>query len=145
MKIEIIKQFSVFMPNRPGALSGLARLFAEKGINLLGIASDVRDDSGMIRIAVEAKAEVSAILSQAGFASVETRLLSIELSNKSGELYRITKILAEGKINITTVYGTAIGGHSCRILIAAEHTEKAKNLLERLCEAEPLAANNHIE
>ena len=32
MKVEIIKQFSVFMPNRPGALSGLVRLFSDKGI-----------------------------------------------------------------------------------------------------------------
>ena len=52
MKVELIKQFSIFLPNRPGSLARLARLFAEKKVNMLGIASEVRDDSGMVRIAV---------------------------------------------------------------------------------------------
>ena len=50
------------MPNKPGALTRLAALFAEKGINILGIASEVRDDSGLVRIALENDAAVSAIL-----------------------------------------------------------------------------------
>lgn len=132
MKVEILKQLSVFMPNKPGALSSLARLFSEKGINVLGIASEVRDDSGLVRIAVDPKADVSGILSQAGFPSVETTLLSVEASDKPGELYRLTKILADNKINITTVYGTSHNAQTCRILIAAENSQKAKTLLEAL-------------
>ncbi len=123
------------MPNRPGALSRLAGLFSEKGINIVGIASEVRDDSGLVRIAVDAKADVSAILSQAGFASVESSLLSVELPDRPGEIYRLAKALADGKINITTVYGTSLGSPSSRILIAAENTEKARALLESLSEA----------
>lgn len=132
MKVEVLKQFSVFMPNKPGALAGLAKLFAEQGINILGIASEVRDDSGMVRIAVEGSADVSAILSQAGFASVETSLLSVEVLDKPGALHRVTKALADGKINITTVYGTAVGGQTSRILIAVENTAKARSLLEKV-------------
>jgi len=135
VRVEVLKQFSVFMPNRPGALSRLAGLFSEKGINIVGIASEVRDDSGLVRIAVDAKADVSAILSQAGFASVESSLLSVELPDRPGEIYRLAKALADGKINITTVYGTSLGSPSSRILIAAENTEKARALLESLSEA----------
>lgn len=120
------------MPNKPGALAGLARLFAEKGINLLGIASEVRDDSGLVRLAVEGDGDVSGILSKAGFASVETSLISVEVSDKPGELYRATKALADAKFNITTVYGTSLGGGSARILIAMQNADKAKEVLDRL-------------
>lgn len=120
------------MPNKPGALAALAKLFAENGINLLGIASEVRDDSGLVRLAVEGDADVSGILTKAGFASVETNLLSIEVDDKPGELYRATKALAEGKFNITTVYGTSLGHHAARILVAVQNAEKAKELLDRL-------------
>ena len=131
MKVTPLKQFSVFMPNRPGALSRLAQLFSEKGVNMLGIASEVRDDSGMVRIAVDAKSDVSSILSQNGFASVETSVLSVEVENKAGELFKLTRILADAKLNITTVYGTSAEGPYCRLLVAVENVPKALALLEK--------------
>jgi len=133
MRVHKIKQFSVFMPNKPGALTRLAALFSEKGINILGIASEVRDDSGLVRIALENDTDVSAILSQAGFSSVETHILSVEVDDKPGELLRVAAALAEGKINITTVYGTSVeGAKTSRILIAAQNADKALTILENL-------------
>lgn len=135
MKVSLLKQFSVFMPNTPGALSGLAKLLAQKGINLIGIASEVRDDSGLVRLAVAGDADISAILSQGGFSSVETSLLSLELDDKPGELLRLTEVLAQAKINITTVYGTSVDGKSCRILVAVQNVPKALALLEKTAAA----------
>lgn len=138
MRVHKIKQFSVFMPNKPGALTRLAALFAEKGINILGIASEVRDDSGLVRIALENDAEVSSILSSAGFSSVETHILSVEVEDKPGELLRVTAALAEGKVNITTVYGTSVeGAKTSRILIAAQNTDRALAILEALASGAP--------
>ena len=130
MKVQIIKQFSVFMPNKPGALSRLTKLIADKDINMLGIASEVRDDSGMVRIAVDGDMDISGILSGSGFASVETSILSIEMEDKPGELFRATRALAEGRINITTVYGTSLSGNTCRLLVAVENVVKAKSVLD---------------
>lgn len=133
MRVHKIKQFSVFMPNKPGALTRLAALFSEKGINILGIASEVRDDSGLVRIALENDAEASSILSAAGFSSVETHILSVEVDDKPGELLRVAAALADGKINITTVYGTSVeGAKTSRILIAAQNTDRALEILEKL-------------
>ena len=133
MKVEKIKQFSIFMPNKPGVLSRLAALFADKQINILGIASEVRDDSGLVRIALAQDSDVSAILSQAGFSSVETGVISVEVDDRPGQLLRVTAALAEGKINITTVYGTSVSGaRTARILINAQNTDKALAILEAL-------------
>lgn len=147
MKVQVIKQYSVFMPNKPGALSRLATLIAQEKINILGIASEVRDDSGMVRFAVAEEApnrkpdefsripeaprmNVSDILSKGGFSSVESSLISVEVTDKPGELARLTKELGEGNVNITTVYGTSLAGRYSRILFAVENTEKARALLE---------------
>ncbi len=137
MKVDILKQFSIFMPNRPGALSGLLRLLTEKEVNILGVASEVRDDSGVVRLAVSPDAEVSAILSSGGFSSVETNVLAVEVNNKPGGFSRIAKALADGKINITTVYGSSAAGAAgagevSRIFIAVENVPKARALLESL-------------
>lgn len=132
MKVEVLKQLSIFLPNRPGSLARLAKLFSDKGVNMVGIASEVRDDSGMVRIAVAGDSDVSGILTAAGFASVETTLISVQVDDKPGELFRVAQALADGKVNITTVYGTSVGGHTSRILINAENAEKARAALEKL-------------
>ncbi|OGS42000.1 MAG: hypothetical protein A2506_13300, partial [Elusimicrobia bacterium RIFOXYD12_FULL_66_9] len=111
----------------------LASLFAEKQINILGIASEVRDDSGLVRIALPQDADVSSVLSQAGFSSVETSVISVEVDDQPGQLLRVTAALADGKINITTVYGTSVSGaKTARILINAQNTDKALMILESL-------------
>ncbi len=136
MKVEKLKQFSIFMPNRPGALARLAELFSSQKINILGIASEVRDDSGLVRIALPMDADVSAVLSKAGFSSVETFILSVEVDDNPGELFFITDALAQAKINITTVYGTAVAGaKSARILVAVQNADKALEVLQALAQA----------
>jgi hypothetical protein len=133
VKVEKIKQFSVFMPNKPGALSRLASLFAEKKINVLGIASEVSAESGLVRIALANDADASAILSKAGFSSVETHILSVEVDDQPGEMLKVTEALAAGKINITTVYGTSVpGANTSRLLIAVQNTDKALTIIEDL-------------
>ncbi|MBI3549670.1 MAG: ACT domain-containing protein [Elusimicrobia bacterium] len=132
MNPRLITQYSVFMANKPGSLARLARLFYERGVNIVGIASEVRDDTGMVRIALDTQDVCSDILSKAGFASVETRLLSVELEDKPGQLHRIAQILGDGGVNITTVYGTAlVGQNTGRLLFAVDDANRALDILKR--------------
>ena len=126
VKISVI---GVGMRSHAGVAKTMFTALADKGVNILGIASEVRDDSGLVRLAVGPQADVSHILSKAGFASVETTLLSVEVDDRPGALARITKILADGKVNITTVYGTATLGHAARILISVQDSERGLKLL----------------
>jgi hypothetical protein len=136
VRVEKLKQFSIFMPNRPGALARLAELFSTEKINILGIASEVRDDSGLVRIALPLGSDVSSVLSKAGFSSVETSILSVEVDDNPGELFRIAGALSDAKMNITTVYGTAVdGAKTARILVAAQNTDKALEVLQALAQA----------
>ncbi|MBI5596747.1 MAG: ACT domain-containing protein [Elusimicrobia bacterium] len=130
MKVTVITQYSIFLPNKPGALARLAGLFSQAGVNMVGIASEVRDDSGLVRVALEGEGDHSAVLSRAGFASVENKLLSVEVSDKPGQLAVITSKLAAAGVNITTVYGTAFGHQVSRILIAVDKVEPALKALE---------------
>lgn len=128
--VKIIRQYTVFLPNVPGALSKFVELFANEGINIIGIASEIRDDSGVVRVAVEADRKVSHILTGAGFTTIETSMLSIELPDKPGELLHLTKVMGENNINITTVYGTSFGGSSGRLLMNVSDADKALEVLK---------------
>ncbi|MDD2805288.1 MAG: ACT domain-containing protein [Elusimicrobiales bacterium] len=130
MSVKLIRQYTVFLPNVPGALSKFVELFANEGVNIIGIASEIRDDSGVVRVAVDADRKVSHILTGAGFTTIETQMISVELQDKPGQLMRMTKLLGEHNINITTVYGTADTGHTGRLLMNASDVDKALEILK---------------
>lgn len=130
MSIKLVKQYTVFLPNVPGALSKFVELFANEGINILGLASEIRDDSGVVRVAIDADRKVSHLLTGAGFTTIETKMISVALPDKPGQLLRITKLLGEHNVNITTVYGTSDSGASGRLLMNASDVEKAMQVLQ---------------
>jgi hypothetical protein len=130
MQVKLVRQYTVFLPNVPGALSKFVELFANEGVNIIGIASEIRDDSGIVRIAVDADRKVSHLLTGAGFTTIETSMISLELPDKPGQLLELTKALSERNINITTVYGTSVGGANARLLMNASDAEKALEVLK---------------
>ena len=130
MSMKAVKQYTVFLPNIPGALSKFVELFAKEGVNIIGIASEIRDDSGIVRVAVDVDRKVSHFLTTAGFTTIETSMLSLELPDTPGQLLRLTKLLGENNINITTVYGTSVGGVSARLLLNVSDSDKALEVLK---------------
>ncbi|MBI5743501.1 MAG: ACT domain-containing protein [Elusimicrobia bacterium] len=130
MSVKIVRQYTVFLPNIPGALAKFVELFANAGVNIVGIASEIRDDSGVVRVAVDADRKVSHLLTGAGFTTIETTMLSLELADKPGQLMRLTRLLGEGNINITTVYGTSDSGDNGRLLMNVSDPEKALEILK---------------
>jgi hypothetical protein len=136
MIIQLIRQYTVFMPNIPGALSHFIKLFADRGINIVGIASEVRDDSGVVRVTIDSKERIGYILTQTGFTSIETLVLSLESTDEPGFLYKVSKILGDAGINITTVYGTATTGESVksRLMLTVSDPQKAEQMLKEAFE-----------
>ncbi|MCX7905745.1 MAG: ACT domain-containing protein [Elusimicrobiales bacterium] len=131
--IKMVKQYTVFLPNKPGALHSFIELFAKEGVNIIGISSEIHDESGIIKIAVDSDRKLSYILTREGFTTLETTMISIILPDKPGELIKLTKLLAEHSINITTIYGTAAGTPS-RILLNVSDLEKTLSLLKEFYE-----------
>ncbi len=132
MNIKIARQYTAFLPNIPGALNKFIELFTKESINIIGIASEIKDDSGIVKIAVEVDKKISYILTNAGFTTVETPMLAIDLTDKPGELLQLTKVLAEHNINITTVYGSTLGMNKpSRILLNVSDATKALDILKK--------------
>lgn len=127
--VKIVKQYTVFLPNKPGALHSFVELFSKEGINIIGISSEIHDESGIVRIAVDSDKKLSYILTRAGFTTLETTMISVILPDQPGELEKLTKLLAENNINITNIYGTCAGTPS-RILINVSDIDKALALLK---------------
>jgi hypothetical protein len=131
MDIETVNQFSVFIPRKTGALSKFMKILMDNNINIIGIASDIGHELGVIRIAVEHRPRLSHILTQEGFTSVEVPMISLALPDKKGQLYKLTRFLARNGVSVNTIYGTAFGGKQSRLLFTVDNMEKARKALKK--------------
>ena len=130
MAIKVIKQYSVFLMNEPGALKKFAELFVQEKVNIIAISQDVRYDAAVVRIAVKYNEEISHALTKAGFTSVKTDAICLETEDREGIARDIGDALFKQRINITTIYGAATEKGMSRWIVVVSDITKALNALE---------------
>lgn len=130
MAISVIKQYSVFLINEPGALKNFAELFVRDNVNIIAISQDVRYDAAVVRIAVKYEEEISHALTKAGFTSVKTDAICLDVKDRTGLARDIGAVLFKQGINITTIYGAAMEDGMSRWIIVVNDITKALNALE---------------
>lgn len=99
------KQVTVFVDNRPGRIERIAEIFKDEQINIRTMTIQDTGESGIIKILVDKPEAAHLALADRGFASALKDVLAIVLEDKPGELFRLTKFLAENGINIADAYG----------------------------------------
>ena len=130
MAISIVKQYSVFLVNEPGALKNFTELFVRENVDIIAMAQDVRYDAAVVRLAVLHDKGISHVLTKAGFTSVKTDAICLDMPNRVGILRDIGTVLSNHGINITTFYGTADTAGITRWIIVVNDITKALNALE---------------
>ena len=129
MAINIVKQYSVFLVNEPGELTKFANLFIQEKIDIIAMSQDVRYDAAVVRLAIRHEDEISHALTKAGFTSVKTDAICLDLPNRVGLIHDLGEVLASNSINITTIYGTSIGENTRWVLVVND-IPQALNVLE---------------
>ncbi|ACC98659.1 Acetolactate synthase small subunit [Elusimicrobium minutum Pei191] len=131
MPITLVKQYSIFLVNQPGALRDFSELFQRENVDIIAICQDLRYDAAVVRIAIDTQDEsISHSLTKAGFTSVKSDAICVETKNSKGLLQKIGKILGDEHINITNVYGSdSPSGHS-KLIVVVNNICKAMRTLE---------------
>ncbi len=130
MAISVVKQYSVFLVNEPGALKKFADLFVQERVNLIAISQDVRFDAAVLRVAINYNAEISHALTKAGFTSVKTDAICIDAVDRVGLARDIGDVLHKKNINITTIYGASGTDGRTRFIVVVSHITEALSALE---------------
>ena len=134
--IKLVRQYSVFLPNTPGAIHKFLARFAAEKINIIGIASELTDDAGIVRITVDSDKTISHVLTGGGFTTIETRVILMELMDRPVMMLRLSALLSENGINITTIYGTTYTGSVGHLLLNVTDADRALELLKDAFAAE---------
>lgn len=129
--MPIATQFSLMLENRPGVLAETCSELAAKAVNIEAImASDVRG-WGTVRLVVNHLETARKVLGGMGIKFAEEEVLAVHLSDRPGALGRITRKLAEHKINIDYAYGSIEkGSPKALIVLAVSDIARAAKLLK---------------
>lgn len=106
-----IKQLSVFMENKPGALYGMTSVLAQHGVDMRALSLAETKDFGIARIIVDKLYDATTALKDAGYVHTITPVLGVAIPDVPGGLNRVLQVLTDGKINVEYMYAF-LGGKS---------------------------------
>jgi hypothetical protein len=114
----------IVLPNRPGTTVGACEALGNKGINIEGVAGDLRpgDTWGYIHLLVEDAPAARVVLEEAGFdVSGEHEVDIFEIENRPGALAELIRKYSDMGENIEVLY---MAGGS-RVVVGTESMRRA--------------------
>ena len=123
----LIKQLSIFLENRAGRAKDVVEHLANNDINILAFTMADRAEFGVLRLIVSDTDKATKILSEAGFVTVATDVVSIPCSNATGSLAKLMKLFADNNISIEYMYAV-YDDNQARLILRTADMEKCLSL-----------------
>ena len=99
-----VTQFSVFLPNKVGALLHVVRLLNEHHVDVLAVNVQDSADTAIVRIVVSDPESVQTLFLESGVAFSVCELVVVELREGANELGRLLAALLAAECNIFGSY-----------------------------------------
>ena len=128
-----LKQLSVFVDNKPGALYAPCSALAEAGVNLSSIFLADTKDFGILRVITKDNEKALNVLRNNNFAVKLTDVLAIEIEDVPGALSKILKTVENKGLDVLYMYA-AVGTSGKPVMIF--RFDDADNALEKLRDAD---------
>ena len=126
------KQLSVFLENKPGALSEPCRLLAKAGINIQTFSLADTREFGILRLVVEDSDKARRLLQRNGFAVKVTKVVVVEVPDRPGGLAAILDALEGTGINVKYGYGfTVHPGNKGVLVFSFDESDRAVGILKQ--------------
>jgi hypothetical protein len=136
MITNLRRQLSVAIENEPGRLGQIGRVLSARGIHIDGFSVIDNVEQGMVRLMTSDPAAARELLRAAGLPVVEAEVLSVEMTDRVGNLALVGETLAAAGINIEYAYAsTAQIGEPARLIVKTTHPQKAREVLSQISES----------
>ena len=99
-----IKQISVFLENKPGALYAMTGVLAQNKIDMRAFSLAETSDFGIARIIVDDVYKTTTVLKDAGYVHNITPVLGVAIPDVPGGLNKVLQALTDAKVNVEYMY-----------------------------------------
>ena len=99
-----LKQLSVFVENKPGALYALTAVLAQGQIDMRALSLAETKDFGIVRLIVNDLYKTTTLLKDAGYVHSLTPVVGVAIPDVPGGLNRVLQVLTDAKVNVEYMY-----------------------------------------
>jgi hypothetical protein len=129
-----VQQVSVFLDNKPGALSELIDYLDRFKIKIFALSISDAGEFGLIRMITEDAGRATEILEDANFNLAKSKKnteVTIILTTEKDKISRIAKIVGDNDLNIEYAYSSAVHiDGKFALVLRVDDLEKAERILE---------------
>jgi len=124
------KQISLFLENKTGRISEVAKTLGRNGINMKAFAMTETPDFGIMRIVVAETEQAAMVLNEANFAVSLTDVVCIECADRPGSLGEVLGQLADAGIGIKYMYAFS-EGNVAKFVLKPDDVAKCEEVLSK--------------
>ena len=121
-----MKEFKVFVADKPGELARVTEALANAAVNIRAIASESKHESTYLRVVTSDVQTTEKALSNSGLKYELSDILSLELIDHPGELAKVARRLARAGINVHSIYILGSKNGRTEIALVVDNIERAK-------------------
>ncbi len=130
-KAKKVKQLQFMMPDRAGLLSEIMTALASAKVNVGALCAYGMQGEATFMLTADSNAKAKKALARLGAEIKENDVVSVEMSNKPGELQKVAKKIGDAGINIMYMYGTTTAGRSATCIFATSDDANAIKLINK--------------
>ena len=120
------KEVFLTVANEMGTLAKVAKVVAERGINVLAMTCWVDVDAGYAHLVTDDTLRTVEALQKAGYDAQEQEVILIEARHKPGILLHIASTLADNKLDVEYLYASAtVDQDVCLVVLRASNNDRA--------------------
>ena len=124
----LTKQLSIFLENKRGRFTEVAKLMGEEGINMTAFTVSENSDFGILRLIVSETDRAIKVLREHKYAVTEADVICLHCPNKPGALGRVMNIITNEGIFIEYMYAFS-EGESANVIIRPDNLDKCVEVL----------------
>ncbi len=125
-----IRQFTVFLENRPGQLLEVVRRFEGSKVRIVALSIVDAAECAFVRFVLSHPEQGREILERAGLALIESDLIGVELSSEPQPIVRVCMALLQAEVNIIQTYALLVRPHDRpAVALMVDNTDMGLDIL----------------
>ncbi|MBQ8567468.1 MAG: ACT domain-containing protein [Clostridia bacterium] len=126
-----IKQITVFVENKQGALVSITDTLAENNVNIRALSIAETEDFGILRLIVNDEETAKKTLTENGYLIKVTNVVGVKIGDAPGKLTEALRVLDNAGINMEYLYAfMARTEKHAYVVLRVEDDEIAESALE---------------
>jgi hypothetical protein len=127
-----IKQISLFLENKPGALSRPIKALAKAKLNIVTLSLADTQQFGILRLILKDWEKAKTLLEKEGFVVKVTEMITLEVADEPGRLSEILAVAEKAKVNLEYMYGFTLARENKGLLaFRFDDPDKAVEALQK--------------